>query len=48
MDTIAAATSVFVAAAGRMPSWLPSRARMNENSPICARATATARLTLSG
>jgi hypothetical protein len=48
IETIAAATSTFIAAAGRMPSDVPSVASMNENSPICASATATASATFGG
>jgi hypothetical protein len=42
IETIATATSVLVAATGRTPSSRPMLERMNENSPICASAIATA------
>ncbi len=43
-----AATSVFVAATVKIPRSLPIVDRMKENSPICARATATVIATFIG
>src|SRR5512145_1332185 len=48
IDTIDVATSALVTSVVRMPSSRPSVARMNENSPIWARAIPTVNATRNG
>ena len=48
MEMIAAAIRVFDGPSSRRPRLFPAVARMNENSPIWARATATETATRSG
>ena len=48
MDAIDTATMMSVATAGSTPSIVPTPARMNENSPICASADGTVSTMRSG
>ena len=48
IDPMAAATSVFMAAAGNMPSCWPRAARINENSPDLAQSQGHPQATRGG